>query len=217
MSLKAVLFDLDGVIVDTAKFHHESWVMLANEHGIDFPEEFFYTFKGLARSECVKLLFKDESDENKLQEYAAKKNEYYNVMLKTLKPEDIFEGVKDLLLTLKDNNIKIGICSASKNTMTVLEKLEIKELFDCIIDGTQVENPKPDPEVFLKGAFALSVKNNECIVVEDAEVGVEAAKRAGMLAVGIGNKEKLKQADLILEHTKELSYTMLMDLYKSSM
>lgn len=199
--IEACLFDLDGVIVDTAKYHFLAWKELANKLGIPFTEEDNERLKGVSRMRSLEIILeigkKKLSDEKK-EEVASMKNEIYLEFVKKMGADEILPGVKDLLKELRDQKIRIGLGSASKNAVLILNQLQIKDLFDVIIDGTKISEAKPNSEVFLSGASSLNVSPDSCIVFEDAVAGVEAAKNAGMYCVGIGNKEVLKDADKVI-------------------
>ncbi|TRX70903.1 beta-phosphoglucomutase [Carboxylicivirga sp. M1479] len=213
--IKACLFDLDGVIVDTAKYHYIAWRELANELGFEFTIEDNERLKGVSRMTSLDILLEiggvSLSEEEKLR-LADKKNENYRTFILQMKPDEILDGAKDLLLELKEKGIRIALGSASKNAMTILNKLELTDLFEAIIDGTKVSKAKPDPEVFLKGAEALNVQAEECVVFEDAEAGVEAALAGNMRCVGIGSPNVLGKANLVIDGLHQMSYEKLMKL-----
>ncbi|MCT4588004.1 MAG: beta-phosphoglucomutase [Carboxylicivirga sp.] len=213
--IKACLFDLDGVIVDTAKYHYIAWRELANELGFEFTETDNERLKGVSRMTSLNILLEiggvNLSDEEKLR-LAEKKNENYRTFILKMQPDEILDGAKELLLELKDKGVKIALGSASKNAMTILDRLELTHLFEAIIDGTKVSKAKPDPEVFLKGAEALGVKPEECVVFEDAEAGVEAALAGQMRCVGIGSTDVLGKANLVIDGLHQMSYKKLMEL-----
>ena len=210
--IKACLFDLDGVIVDTAKYHYIAWKELANEMGFDFTIEDNERLKGVSRMTSLDILLSignvEKSEEEKL-ELATKKNENYLSYILKMGPEEILPGTKEFLEKLKKEGIKIALGSASKNAMTILDRLELTTYFDAIIDGTKVSNAKPDPEVFLKGAEALQVNPDECVVFEDAEAGVEAAIAGGMKCIGIGSEEILGKADFVVDGLHKMNIAML--------
>ncbi|GAB3509808.1 beta-phosphoglucomutase [Emticicia fontis] len=201
--IKAFLFDLDGVIVDTAIYHYQAWKQMANGLGFDISEEFNEKLKGVSRMESLDIILAhggvELSDEEKLS-LATKKNENYLNLVSKMSPEDILPGVSDFFVQVKKENIKTALGSVSKNARLILERIGMLDDFDAIIDGTKIAKGKPDPEVFLKGAQELNVSPNECLVFEDAVAGVEAAKKGGMKAVGIGKKEVLTNADIVLEN-----------------
>jgi beta-phosphoglucomutase len=196
--IKGFLFDLDGVIVDTAVFHFKAWRRLAQKLGGDFTEEQNEQLKGVSRVDSLKKIIKwtdaTVSDEE-FQSLMVEKNEWYLELVQGLGPQDALPGALNFLQTAYDQGIKIALGSASKNAPMILEKLGITPLFTAIIDGNNVVNGKPHPEVFLKGAEALGLEPSECVVFEDSIAGVQAAKTGGMSSVGIGDAETL-QADI---------------------
>ena len=196
--IKGFLFDLDGVIVDTAVFHFQAWRRLAQKLGGDFTEEQNEQLKGVSRVDSLKKIIDwtgaTVSDEE-FQTLMVEKNEWYLDLVKGLGPQDALPGALNFLQTAYDQGIKIALGSASKNAPMILEKLGITPLFTAIIDGNNVVNGKPHPEVFLKGAEALGLEPSECVVFEDSIAGVQAAKAGGMSSVGIGDAETL-QADI---------------------
>ncbi|WP_426350102.1 beta-phosphoglucomutase [Alloiococcus sp. CFN-8] len=212
VNIKACLFDLDGVIVDTAKYHYLAWKRLADELGFQFTEEDNERLKGVSRMASLDILLSiggiAASDEEK-EEMAAKKNQWYVDYITKLKEDEILPGVKEFLTTLRNNDIKIALGSASKNSMIILENLKLVPYFDAIVDGNKVSKAKPDPEVFLLGAKELGVSPSACVVFEDAEAGIEAAKRAGMRAIGIGEPSILKEADKVVPGFQEASLKVL--------
>jgi len=203
MRAKACIFDLDGVIVDTAKYHYLAWKRLANELGFEFTEKDNERLKGVSRMASLEILLSVGGirieDERVKEELATKKNNWYVEYIKQMTKDEILPGVEDFLKLLKDNGIKIAIGSASKNTMTILERIGIKDMFDAIIDGTKITKAKPDPEVFLKAAEELRVHPVNCCVFEDAIAGIEAAKTAQMKVIGVGNPSILSKADKVIE------------------
>lgn len=210
--IKACLFDLDGVVVDTAKFHYLAWKRLANELGFDFTEEDNERLKGVSRVRSLEILLeigqKTLTEEEK-NSYAEKKNVWYREFILKMEPDEILPGAVELFKELKEAGIKIALGSASKNAVTILERLDIMDWFDAIIDGTSTQKAKPDPEVFLLGAKAVGVEDDECVVFEDAEAGVEAAKAAGMKCVGIGDPKILHKADFVLAGLHEMNIQKL--------
>jgi beta-phosphoglucomutase len=210
--IKGCLFDLDGVIVDTAKYHYLAWKRLAEELGFEFSKENNEKLKGVSRITSLNILLEVgglEFDNDTKLKMAEKKNNWYVEYIKEIDKTEILPGVEDFIKGLKKKGIKLGIGSASKNTMTILENIGMIEYFDVIVDGTKVSNAKPDPEVFLLGARELNLKPNECVVFEDAEAGIEAAKNAGMYSIGIGKPEILKQADKVIPGFENLTENIL--------
>lgn len=213
--IKACIFDLDGVIVDTAVYHYKAWKRLANELGFDFTEEQNEQLKGVSRVRSLQLILgwggvtKTEAEQTEL---ATRKNEWYVNMINQMTPAEILPGALDFLEACRAAGLKTALGSASKNSMTILNKVGIAHLFDTIVDGNHVSAPKPDPEVFLKGAEALGVVPAECVVFEDAIAGVQAAKNGGMKAVGIGSPETLSQADLVVSGLDKMTIEKLKEL-----
>ncbi len=201
------MFDLDGVIVDTAVFHFRAWKKLSNVLGFDIDEEFNETLKGISRMDSLNEILKKGNLEVSLEEklkYAEIKNSWYLELVNQMTEKDILPGVKEFLEGSRNAGIKIALGSASKNATLILGKTGIVSFFDAIIDGNLVSKSKPDPEVFLKGADALQVKANNCIVFEDAFAGVQAAKAAHMKAVGIGDSQVLTNADFVIKGLFEM-------------
>ncbi len=212
--MKACLFDLDGVIVDTAVYHYKAWRRMANELGFDFTEEQNEQLKGVSRMESLDLILGwggvTLSDEEK-QKWAARKNEWYLEYIHQMTPAEILPGVETFLESLRKAGIGIGLGSASKNARLILEQIGMIDSFDVIIDGTHITKSKPDPEVFLLGAKAFNLSPADCIVFEDAVAGIEAAHRGGMKAVGVGSPEVLTQADIVISSFTETSLSKLSD------
>jgi beta-phosphoglucomutase len=214
--IQACIFDLDGVIVDTAVYHYKAWKRLANNMGFDFTEHQNEQLKGVSRMASLDLILgwgniTDKTEAEKL-ELATRKNEWYTEMINQMTPAEILPGAREFVQSCRDAGIKTAIGSASKNTPTILAKLELLSLFDAVIDGNSVTNPKPDPEVFLKGAEALHVVPSACVVFEDAIAGVEAAVNGGMKAVGIGSPELLKEANIVVSGLDKITLEMLEEL-----
>ena len=195
------IFDLDGVIVDTAKYHFLAWRELGREFGFELTKAVNEKLKGVSRVESLKLILEWAGVKKSKKEQmvlAAKKNEHYVNLIQSLKPKDIFPGVRKFIEELKQNGVKCSIGSASKNTKLILEKLEILEVFHYIVDGNMTINSKPHPEVFLKSCEALEIKPKNTIVFEDAAKGIDAALAGGMYAIGIGSKSDLGHAHLVI-------------------
>ncbi len=213
--IKACLFDLDGVIVDTAVYHYRAWKRLANELGFDFTEEENEKLKGISRVRSLELILSwggVQKSEAEQEELAGRKNRWYVEMISRMKPEEVLPGAKEFLEAVKGAGLKTALGSASKNSGLILERTGLKPLFDAIVDGNTVTASKPDPQVFLKGAEALGVEPAACVVFEDALAGVEAAKAGGMKVVGIGSPRVLKEADLVVRGLYELRPEQLYDL-----
>ena len=183
MSIKAVIFDLDGVIVSTDDYHYRAWKKISDEEGIYFDREINERLRGVSRMESLDIILEKANREYSQEEknsFAERKNSLYRNLLEELTPSDILPGVMNVLETLKQNNIKVAIGSSSKNTEFILSKIGLHEYFDAISDGTQIKNSKPDPEVFLLAAKKLCIEPKNCLVVEDADAGVEAGLTGGM-------------------------------------
>lgn len=210
--IKACIFDLDGVIVDTAVYHYKAWKRLANELGFDFTEEDNEKLKGVSRTRSLELILqwgRVTKTEAEKEELAARKNEWYVEMINHMTPGEILPGAKDFLLACRAAGLKTALGSASKNSMTILDKINLTTLFDAVIDGNKVSKPKPDPEVFLKGAEELNVEPVNCVVFEDAIAGVEAAINGGMKVVGIGSPKVLTGANLVISGLNEMNLEKL--------
>lgn len=214
--MKGVIFDLDGVITDTAKFHFEAWKRLAQEKfSLDLPAEFETQLKGVSRTESLRRILKFGQitlSQEELEEYATQKNAYYLSSIEKLTSADILPGIKELLVELKEHNIKIALGSASNNAPFILEKLGLMSYFATIVDPKKVLHGKPAPDIFLVGAQQLGLSATQCVGIEDSVAGITAIKDAQMLAVGVGNTEELKQADIIVPSTKQLTYALLSKL-----
>jgi len=214
--IKGCIFDLDGVVVDTAKYHYLAWKRLADELGFEFTEEQNERLKGVSRMRSLDILFEIggvQATEQEKIAYATKKNEWYLGYILKMAPEEILPGVMGFMQDLKKNNVHIALGSASKNAAIILKQIGMEDIFDAVIDGNKVSKAKPDPEVFLKGADSLGLQASECVVFEDAEAGVEAAKNAGMLCVGVGTSGVLGAADIVIEGFEQFNFeTMVSSL-----
>lgn len=210
--IRACIFDLDGVIVDTAHYHYIAWKRLANELGFDLTIEQNERLKGISRMESLDILLEiggiTMSDHEK-ERLANKKNEWFNDYIERMLPEEIFPGVRPLIEKLRFKNIKVALASSSKNARVVIKRLHIETLFDAIVDGTMIVHTKPDPEIFLKAAQLIEVVPAECLVFEDAEAGVEAALAAKMKCVGVGSIQQLGKANMVIDKTGDFRTEML--------
>ncbi|MGY8909770.1 MAG: beta-phosphoglucomutase [Flavobacteriales bacterium] len=212
---KGFIFDLDGVIVDTAKYHYLAWKKLANELGFEFTKEQNELFKGVSRKRCLEILLKIGNRTATQQEFdtwMVEKNVDYLNYIENMDASEILTDVPKILEYLKKNNIPIALGSASKNAQPILEKVGLLHYFDAIVDGNNVTKAKPDPEVFLLAAKHLGVNADDCIVFEDAVAGVEAANAAKMISIGIGEKNILKEADYIFNDFTEISISFIQEL-----
>lgn len=205
--MKGCIFDLDGVIVDTAKYHYLAWKEVAGELGFEFTLKDNERLKGVSRMASLDILLSiggiEMSEEEKLR-IADKKNKIYLGYILKMTPEEVLPGVREFLTALHESGIKVSLGSASKNAKTILKQVGIEDLFDAIADGTNVTRAKPDPEVFLKGAELLGLLPSDCLVFEDAVAGIEAAHRGGMKCVGVGDPQVLEAADYHIQGFGEL-------------
>jgi beta-phosphoglucomutase len=200
--IEACIFDLDGVICDTAKYHFKAWQRLANELGFDFTEEENEALKGVSRVESLNLILKwggkDIRDEEEKALLAEQKNTWYLELIQNMKPSETLGGVEKFLIDLQKRGIKIALGSASKNSRMILDRIGLTHYFEVIIDGNSTSKSKPHPEVFLMGAEQLGVSPKNAIVFEDAEKGIEAAVTGGFYAVGIGKAISLDDAHIVI-------------------
>jgi len=197
---QAIIFDLDGVLTDTSEYHYRAWKRLADDEGIPFTrEENDAHLRGIGRRESLMYIIRGRNvSEEQIQEMMDRKNRYYNDMIKSMTPNDLVPGGRDLLQEIRDAGIKVAIASASKNCRTVLERLDILNYLDGIADGYSVVNGKPAPDLFVYAAGTVRVPTPACLGVEDADAGIEAIKAAGMQALGIGPKERFHKADKVM-------------------
>jgi beta-phosphoglucomutase len=216
VKIKACLFDLDGVIVDTAKYHFIAWKEMAAELGFDFTEHDNEQLKGVSRTRSLEILLEigkiTKSEPEKLM-LAERKNQRYLEYVLQMTEEEILPGVTRFLDDLRNNGILIALGSASKNAPLILDRIHLKEKFDVIVDGNSVSRAKPDPEVFLKGAELLKIEPSACLVFEDAQVGIEAALNGGMNVIGVGSPDNLSFADHFIPGFKKIDYQLLSKWY----
>lgn len=217
MTTTAFIFDLDGVIVDTAKYHYLAWKKLANELGFEFTKEQNELFKGVSRKRCLEILLdigKVKATQENFDRWMIEKNEDYLSYIADMDASEILPDVPRVLDYLKDKKIPMALGSASKNAKPILEKMGLLSYFDALVDGTHVTKAKPDPEVFLIGAAKLDTKPENCIVFEDAVAGIEAANKAGMISIGIGDAGTLHEADYNFKDFTEIRIEFLEGLLK---
>ena len=196
--IKAFIFDLDGVITDTAEYHYRGWKRLADEEGLAFTRDDNEQLRGIPRRESLLLMLKDRTyPEEKIIEMMTRKNNYYLEFIREISPHDLLPGAKELLEEIRAAGLKNALGSASKNAMEVLDRLGIRSLFDAISDGHSVERQKPAPDLFLHAAGQLGLAPEDCVVVEDAAAGIEAANAGGFHSIGLGPWERVAKADAV--------------------
>lgn len=196
-SINGILFDLDGVVVFTDKYHYLGWKRLADEMGWEFDEEVNHACRGVPRLASLQVILDHngvELSKDEMERLANRKNEYYKSLLKQINDRDVYPGVISFLERLQAAGLRLAICSSSKNALPVLEALDLQGFFSAVITGNDIVAPKPDPEIFLKGAAAVGIEPGQCLVFEDAASGVEAAHRAGMRCIGVGEPDRLPGA-----------------------
>ncbi|TDS12552.1 beta-phosphoglucomutase [Maribacter caenipelagi] len=211
------IFDLDGVIVDTAKYHYLAWRKLANELGFEFTKDQNELFKGVSRKRCLEILLdigNITATQDQFDKWMVEKNVDYLAYIEKMNSSEILPDVAKVLQYLKNKNIPIALGSASKNARPILEKVDLLPYFDSIVDGNSVTKAKPDPEVFLIAADNLGVAANSCVVFEDAVAGIQAANAANMVSIGIGDTEILNEADYNFNDFTEMSDDFLESLIK---
>ena len=206
--MKAFIFDLDGVLVFTDKFHYLAWKEMADQMGIYFDETINNRLRGVSRRESLKIILEnytgDPLSEEQKEKLMENKNNRYRKLLENMTAKDVSEEVRETLKELRKRGYRLAIGSSSKNTKFILERTELSSMFDAVSDGTNISRSKPDPEVFLKAAIFLNEVPEECYVVEDASAGIQAAKAAGMQAVGIGEAANDSRADYSIHSFSEL-------------
>ena len=218
MNISGCLFDMDGVIVDTAKHHYVAWKSLADELSIPFSEVENESLKGLSRLDSLECILRSgnlEVSSNTKIELMEKKNQLYLQIIGSMGPDDILPGVKELMLELRNEGVGICLGSSSKNASSILKSIGIFDLFDGIVDGNNLTLSKPDPEVFIKGSKILGLTPSSCIVFEDAESGIEAALSGGFFALGIGKEGSLKRAHANVQDLAHLTFEKLQALVDS--
>ena len=212
--LEAVLFDLDGVITDTAEYHFQAWKALADSLGIEIDRKFNEQLKGVSRKDSLNRILAYGHKENQYSEeekeaLMKQKNDHYLTMIQKMTPEQILPGMNDLLHDLKNNGIKIVLASASQNGPMILNRLGLDQLFDGIADPTKVAHGKPAPDIYLEAARVAGVCPSHCVGVEDAASGVDAINQSKIVSVAIGDKEELKEADVIVATTAKVTLPLI--------
>ncbi len=203
----AVMFDLDGVLVSTDEQHYLSWKRMADEEGIYFDREINRGCLGVSRMESLEVVLRNAGrryTQRQKAELAERKNRYYLELVQRLGPEDVLSGAREILCGLKDRAVKVAVASGSKNARYILERVGLAEMPDAVVTGQEISNSKPDPEVFLAAAQRLGLPPARCLVVEDAPAGVEAARRAGMKVLGVGQPGSLPRADRTVASLAEI-------------
>jgi beta-phosphoglucomutase len=200
MTVRGFIFDLDGVLTDTAEYHYRGWKRLADEEGIPFTRENNEALRGIPRRESLMLILKGRAySEAKILEIMDRKNKYYVEFINEITPKDLLPGARELLEEIRAAGLKSALGSASKNARDVVRRLGIADLLDAISDGSSVERQKPAPDLFLHAAKQLNLNSNECVVVEDAAAGIEAALAGGFHTVGLGPRERVGNAEVVLD------------------
>ncbi len=203
--IKAFIFDLDGVLTDTAEYHYLAWKRMAEEEGLSFNRQDNEKLRGVSRRASLELVLKGRVlPEEKMQELMDRKNGYYRDYIKTISKQDLLPGAEELLTELKTRGYRLALASASKNAPLVVDLLGIEPFFDVIAHGGSVEKTKPAPDLFLYTAAKLGLEPRYCVVVEDAEAGIEAAKAAGMATIGIGPPERVGAANLFFSSVADI-------------
>jgi len=204
---KALIFDLDGVVVFTDKYHYLGWKKLADENGWRFDEEFNNNLRGVSRMKSLELMLEyngldlPEDEKNRL---ADRKNEYYKELLQRINESDLYPGAVGFVKKVRERGLKTALASSSKNAHAVLVALDLEPLFDAVVTGNDITQSKPDPEIFLLAAKKMGMKPEDCVVFEDAGSGVESAHRAGMRAVGVGPVETVGAAEIVMQDYGDL-------------
>jgi beta-phosphoglucomutase len=215
---KGVIFDLDGVLVSTDEFHYRSWQRLCDEEGFSFfDHNFNHQFRGVARFKCVEILLTaagKHATKQLVHEIAERKNNYFIELLENVTDNELLPGSKHMLAELQKLGVKIAVASNSRNAKMIIEKVGIGQYLDVIVDGFDLKNSKPDPEPFLLAAQRIGLPPEECVVIEDAVSGIQAAQAAGMASLGIGEKEYLPNAPVLVKNLSEITAGELLNLSK---
>jgi beta-phosphoglucomutase len=218
MNRRAVIFDLDGVLVSTDEFHYRAWKQMASEENIPFSRSVNEKLRGISRMESLEIILKNSSKKyspSQKADLAERKNRYYKKLLEGLSPESVLPGVLDLLDGLKQQRFQIAVGSSSKNAPYILQKTGLDRFFDAAVDGSEIRKSKPDPEVFLLAAKKLGVPPGSCVVVEDAAAGISAAKAGGMAAVGIGSASSCALADWTAKSLQETKVSDFIAIFQN--
>lgn len=215
MPIQAFIFDLDGVLTDTAEYHYRAWKRLADELGIPFTREENEALRGIPRRESLLILLKGRpASEQQLQEWMARKNGYYLDFIREITPRDVLPGARELLEEIRAAGLKSALGSASKNAREVIERLGIASLLDAVSDGNSVKCQKPAPDLFLHAAAQLGFSPSQCVVVEDAAAGIEAALAGGFWTLALGPASRFSGAHQILPGLKDVHLQGLLTLFE---
>jgi beta-phosphoglucomutase len=213
LMIKGFIFDLDGVLTDTAEYHYQGWKRLAEEEGLSFTREDNELLRGIPRRESLLLLLKGKTfPEGKILEMMDRKNRYYLELIREVTPKDVLPGARELLEEIRRAGLMSALGSASRNARDVVQRLGISHLLDAISDGNSVERQKPAPDLFLHAARQLKLQPVECVVVEDAAAGIEAAQAGGFHTVGLGPHERVGEAEIVLDSLKDVRLNMILGL-----
>lgn len=213
MPIRGFIFDLDGVLTDTAEYHYRGWKRLADEEEVPFTRADNELLRGIPRRESLMLILKERSyPEERILEMMDRKNNYYLEFIREISPKDLLPGALALLEEIRQAGLKSALGSASKNAPDVVRRLGITHLLDAVSDGNSVERQKPAPDLFLHAARQLGLPPEECVVVEDAAAGIQAARAGGFHSVGLGPHERVGEADVVLGSLKDVSLNMILNL-----
>ncbi|HOQ85487.1 MAG TPA: beta-phosphoglucomutase [Phycisphaerae bacterium] len=210
--IDAVIFDLDGVLVRTDELHYRAWKVIADAEGIEFDERINDQLRGVSRMESLEIILRRATrayTPEEKQALAERKNAIYRDLLQSLCPADVLPGVNELLSGLSARDVALAVASSSKNARTILDRCGLTQRFGVIVDGNDISRSKPDPQVFLMAAEKLGIPPERCLVVEDAEAGILAARRAGMHVFGIGTPRNLPGVEPIAESLSQVNVATL--------
>ena len=213
MAIRGFIFDLDGVLTDTAEYHYRGWKRLADEEGIPFTREDNERLRGIPRRESLMLILKGRTyPEEKIQEMMERKNKYYLEFIRAIQPTDLLPGARELLEEIRQAGLKSALGSASKNAPDVIQRLGIADLLDAVSHGGSVARQKPAPDLFLHAAGQLQLQPQECVVVEDAAAGIEAGKAGGFHTLGLGPRERVGIAEVVMDSLENVRLNEILAL-----